>query len=121
MGHKIKFVGKRTAFCDCGLKYCQVPCLFGSKCVFNSKANTSEQQVQYHCSTCWDRAPEFGCCTFCAETCHQGHELIRNKSTIVQDVCMCGHSFHNPEKYSISGEEYHAFCHINHFYAYACY
>ena len=101
--HNIRLDGIYPAFCDCGLQCCKVPCLLGSKCAFDFKISTDEQQIQYHCSTCWDETPELSCCKVCAETCHQGHELISLSTTA---ICVCGLSSHQTtEKQLILGEE----------------
>ena len=92
IGHNVEYSGISSAFCDCGLQYCAIPCKFGSKCTYDQYGSASMNQKWYECLSCWDEESGYGCCVVCAEECHSGHNLVSHTSK--DFVCTCGDNRH---------------------------
>ena len=100
-GHNVEYSGISSAFCDCGLMYCAIPCMFGSKCTYDQYGSTARNQKWYECLSCWDEGSGYGCCVVCAEECHSGHKLVTRESG--DFVCNCGANSHKvTPKYSVN-------------------
>ena len=100
-GHNVEYSGISSAFCDCGLMYCAIPCMFGSKCTYDQYGSTARNQKWYECLSCWDEGSGYGCCVVCAEECHSGHKLVTRESG--DFVCNCGTNSHKlTPKYSVN-------------------
>ena len=88
-GHRVQqYDGDPDSFCDCGLKSCATSCKLGSKCTFDQCGGDFMKQGWYQCETCWGEGTRLGCCLFCAEECHSGHNLVYHEPTTF--YCDCG-------------------------------
>ena len=91
-GHRVTYKGFMHCFCDCGLQKCSIHCRLGSKCNFDVYGATTHNGW-YECHTCWGGDSSYGCCKFCAEECHSGHDLIYQANG---NNCDCGKYKHRP-------------------------
>ena len=92
IGHNVEYSGISSAFCDCGLEYCAIPCKFGSKCTYDQYGSASMNQKWYECLSCWDEGSGYGCCVICAKECHSGHNIVSHESGDFS--CDCGANSH---------------------------
>ena len=106
-GHNLDYAGTLEAFCDCGLQECPTPCILGLKCAHDTGTMGVEDKVLYNCTTCiirrWNgkETSQFYCCTFCAEICHKGHDLVPT-TTVIAD-CDCGSNHHMQDNFLKTG------------------
>ena len=87
-GHRVQYDGDQVSYCDCGLKSCATSCKLGSKCTFDQCGEDFMKQGWYQCVTCWGEESSFGCCLFCSEECHSGHNLVYHEPS--NFYCDCG-------------------------------
>lgn len=61
-------------------------------CTFDKYGSEFHTQTWYECYTCWGAGSSFGCCEYCAKTCHVGHRLVRQQPSGF--FCDCGKNSH---------------------------
>ena len=107
-GHRVKYEGFMTAYCDCGLKTCRIDCSLGSKCTYD-QFEYNKPRGYYECWTCWGGDSCFGVCSHCADDCHSGHRLIYHSlGENERFYCDCGKYKHKQAvcTYASTGREF---------------
>ena len=96
--HNVTVISTTYSTCDCGIEsFCKFSgdmerLCTKMQCSFDRFTELHRSCVYYECYTCWGDNSNYGCCTYCANNHHRGHNL--NKTSSSRFVCDCGRYRH---------------------------